>query len=339
VSSLEGVSASFARNVRHLNLLLEKHGAMLLPTAAHPFMNPHTDTVLWPYDNQEIYNLYNRIFDCRGHGWSNLQSTHINLPFQDDAEFRKLHAAIRVLLPLIPVICASSPLLDSKTTGYLDSRMHQYLNNQKKIPVLTGKLIPEPYFSQAEYESGVLTPIAQAILPFDPEKILEPVFLNSRGAIARFDRWAIEIRVMDIQECPAADVALVSALREILKLLAGEKWQPVSELVKFREQDLLNIFMDTMLWAGNAVIKDTRYLRAFGLNEERLDANGLLGKLYDEIKGSLDEDSAEIMKNILNQGALSQRIIKRLGENFSKQDIINVYRELAQCLEENKLFL
>jgi hypothetical protein len=27
-------------------------------------------------------------------------------------------------------------------------------------------------------------------------------FANSRGAIARFDRGAIEIRVIDIQECP-----------------------------------------------------------------------------------------------------------------------------------------
>ena len=40
---------------------------------------------------------FDRIFDCRGHGWSNLQSMHINLPFADDDEFGRLHAAIRVL--------------------------------------------------------------------------------------------------------------------------------------------------------------------------------------------------------------------------------------------------
>ena len=32
--------------------------------------------------------------------------------------------------------------------------------------------------------------------------------MNSRGAIARFDRNAIEIRVIDVQECPKADLAI-----------------------------------------------------------------------------------------------------------------------------------
>jgi hypothetical protein len=87
---------------------------MLLPTGAHPLMDPFTETRLWPHEHKEIYNLYNRIFDCRGHGWSNLQSTHLNLPFSGDAEFKKLHAAIRLLLPLIPALSASTPLLDGK---------------------------------------------------------------------------------------------------------------------------------------------------------------------------------------------------------------------------------
>ena len=55
--------------------------------------------------NDAVYRAYDRIFGCQGHGWSNLQSMHINLPFKDDAEFGRLHAAIRVLLP----ICRRSP--------------------------------------------------------------------------------------------------------------------------------------------------------------------------------------------------------------------------------------
>ena len=75
-------------------------------------MNPLTETVIWPHDNNEIYSLYDKIFDCRGHGWSNLQSVHINLPFKDELEFRKLHSAIRLLLPIIPALSASSPFAD-----------------------------------------------------------------------------------------------------------------------------------------------------------------------------------------------------------------------------------
>ena len=80
---------------------------MLLPGGAHPWMDPGREMVLWPHDAHEIYDLYNTIFDCRGHGWANLQSAHLNLPFAGDAEFASLHAAIRILLPLMPALTAS----------------------------------------------------------------------------------------------------------------------------------------------------------------------------------------------------------------------------------------
>ena len=60
---------------------------------------------------------FDRIFSCQGHGWANLQSMHINLPFADDAEFGRLHAAIRFLLPLLPGLTASSPVMDGAVTG------------------------------------------------------------------------------------------------------------------------------------------------------------------------------------------------------------------------------
>ena len=121
--SLVGLSEKFQRHVQKINGMLAKYDAMLLPTGAHPLMNPYTDTQLWPHEHNAIYEAYNRIFDCRGHGWANLQSTHLNLPFADDEEFGKLHAAIRILLPLIPAISASSPILDGKVTGLQDTRL------------------------------------------------------------------------------------------------------------------------------------------------------------------------------------------------------------------------
>ena len=67
---------------------------------------------LWPHENREVYDAFDRIFSCKGHGWANLQSMHINLPFADDAEFGRLHAAIRFLMPLMPGLTASSPVMD-----------------------------------------------------------------------------------------------------------------------------------------------------------------------------------------------------------------------------------
>ena len=52
----------------------------------HPWMDPRAAS-LWPHEYGEVYAAYDRIFDCRRHGWANLQSVHLNLPFADEREF------------------------------------------------------------------------------------------------------------------------------------------------------------------------------------------------------------------------------------------------------------
>ena len=79
-------------------------GCTLLPGGVHPWMDPSKETRLWPHEYNEVYRSFDRIFGCAGHGWSNLQSTHLNLPFADDDEFGRLHAAIRAILPLLPAL-------------------------------------------------------------------------------------------------------------------------------------------------------------------------------------------------------------------------------------------
>ncbi|HXF28754.1 MAG TPA: glutamate-cysteine ligase family protein, partial [Chlamydiales bacterium] len=130
-SSLEGLVSHFQHHVMAINQRLEPFGAHLLPTAAHPWMDPFQETKLWNHEANPIYEAYNRIFDCRGHGWSNLQSTHINLAFSGDEEFSKLHTACRLLLPLLPAIAASSPIIDGKLSGKKDTRLDVYRLNQK----------------------------------------------------------------------------------------------------------------------------------------------------------------------------------------------------------------
>ena len=150
-SNFNELENAFAANIRQVNSILSKWNAMLLPTAAHPFMDPLTETKLWPHDSNEVYAIYNKIFDCKGHGWSNLQSTHLNLPFYDDEQFAKLHAAVRIILPLLPALCASSPILDGKASGFLNTRLNYYKSNQARIPSITGKVIPEAIFSKRNY--------------------------------------------------------------------------------------------------------------------------------------------------------------------------------------------
>lgn len=107
VPSLENLEEDFLQNIKEMNRLLKTLDSSLMPGACHPLMDAQTETRIWPHDHNEIYALYNKIFDCSGHGWSNVQSMHINLPFSNDADFEKLHAAIRILLPIIPGLAAT----------------------------------------------------------------------------------------------------------------------------------------------------------------------------------------------------------------------------------------
>src|SRR5690606_12908976 len=109
-----------------------------------------------PHDFNEVYRAFDRIFDCRGHGWGNLQSMHINLPFADDEEFGRLHAAVRLVLPLLPGLAASSPLVENRRTGSMDNRLEFYRHNCARIPSVTGHVIPEPVFGIEEYRDQVL---------------------------------------------------------------------------------------------------------------------------------------------------------------------------------------
>ena len=327
----------FHSDVKAINAVLAKRNAMLLPGAAHPFMDPFTETVIWPHEYNEVYALYNRIFDCRGHGWSNLQSTHLNLPFANDDEFSKLHAAIRLLLPIIPALSASSPILDGKATGFLDSRMEAYLHHQEKLPELMGSLIPEAVFSQEDYYRTIFSPIAQAMAPFDTENVMDHHFANSRGAIARFDRGAIEIRVIDIQECPAADLAIAELIVAVLKALASGRWVSSYLQRAWNENDLLPIFLQVIKDAGGSVIANRDYLLMFGLmKQDHMHVGKLWQHLFVELYGDLSENCRQHVGHILEHGCLASRILKRTGKTPSHEVLVDVYRELANCLQEDR---
>jgi carboxylate-amine ligase len=340
-NNLNGLEHAFAENIERINSILRRWNTMLLPTAAHPFMNPMKETKLWPHDNNEVYEIYNRIFDCRGHGWSNLQSTHLNLPFYDDEEFAKLHAAIRLILPLLPALCASSPILDGKFTGSLDTRLKFYKTNQAKIPSITGKVIPEAVFSKRNYLNTIYEKIKSDIASYDPENELNPIWVNSRGAIPRFDRGSIEIRIMDIQECPAADIAIVNLVVETIKAFVSGKFLDVESQMKWKTETLAQLLERTTDHGQQVIIDNTEYLSVFGLHQKSASTGELWQHILERIvrsgNGPMDKWRREI-DVILKEGTLAQRIMKALGQDQSRENITRVYKQLSGCLAQNKMF-
>jgi gamma-glutamyl:cysteine ligase YbdK (ATP-grasp superfamily) len=336
-ATLAGLCNVFQEHVNTINAMLAPMGARLMPTAMHPWMDPHSETRLWPHENSPIYDAFDRIFACRGHGWSNLQSVHLNLPYADYDEFARLHAAIRLLLPIMPALAASSPFMDLGATGLLDNRLDAYQTNCQRIPSVTGFVVPEPIFHPAEYEIEILHRMYDDVAPHDPGGILQKEWLNARGAIARFERNTIEIRVLDIQECPKADLAIVSAIAGVLKALTADRWIDAFYQQAWEVDPLYVILLETMRSGDAAIIRNRSYLRAFGLNAHAATAGELWRHLIESVLPD-DDPAREPLKVILGEGCLARRILAACEGDYSKDRLTAVYRDLCACLAEGRMF-
>lgn len=320
--------------------LLAKQNSILVPTSMHPFLKPDDPQIkIWPHGNHEIYHKYDEIFGCHGHGFSNIQSIHLNLPFANNEEFIQLHQAIRVILPLIPALCASSPYVEGKQTQALDNRLLFYKNNQKKIPIISGEMIPEEVISIEDYYHKILDPIDKALVPYNSNKILEPEWVNSRGAIARFERNAIEIRLMDAQECPLADFACVAAITAILKDLIYD--YPVNIPLKITTLELKNILMQSLNHGLQGSIDNKKFLQALSVDcHKHYNFNQLIEKLIERCDHYIEPCYLTALETILRKGALAERMIKFLNvANASPQDLQSLMRALSNSLVENKMLL
>lgn len=341
VGALDGLLDALAAEVRAANQALAPFSACLMPTAMHPFMDPATEMKLWPHDYDVVYAAFDRIFDCRGHGWANLQSVHINLPFADDEEFGRLHAAIRLVLPLLPALAASSPMAEGALTGWADTRLWHYRNNAHRVPSVTGHVIPERVFTRGAYEANILERIYEDLRPLDEEGILRHEWANARGAIARFDRDAIEIRLLDVQECPLADVAVVALVREVVKALVEERWMPWTEQRMVPETELASVLEATMREGDVARVSFSPLLRALGMGAADVRARDVWTHLARAVAPSGEDAAAwqRFYEVYQREGCLSLRLRAALGPSPDAARVHAVYRRLVEGLAANELFL
>ncbi len=332
--TLEGVAAQFAADVREANRLLEPLGARLMPTGMHPWMRPATETVLWPHEHREVYELFDRIFTCRGHGWANVQSLHVNLPFRGDDELVRLHTAVRLVLPLLPALAASSPIVDGSPTGLMDSRLEYYRTNCRAIPSVTGLVVPEPITSRRDYRARILEPILRDLARFDRRGALDPEWVNARGAIVRFVRDAIEIRVLDCQETPRADLAIAALVAEVVRALVDERYAGMEEQLAVEQAVLAALLLRAIADAEHAVVDDARLLACLGLPARKATLRELWHALR-ERHGPRASELSEPLDVILSEGPLARRIVRATARG---ERLCDVYARLADCLAEGAMF-
>jgi gamma-glutamyl:cysteine ligase YbdK (ATP-grasp superfamily) len=337
--SLHGLAARFQEEVRHANLRLAPLGACLMPTGMHPWMDPERELRLWPHGDDTIYRTFHRIFDCRGHGWANLQSVHLNLPFRGDEEFARLHAAIRTVLPLLPALAASSPLVEGRRASALDARLDFYARNAARVPSVTGAVVPEPVSTRAAYERDLLGRIYADLAPLDPGGVLRHEWVNARGCIARFDRSAIEVRLLDVQERPAADLAVAAAASAAIGALVRGELDGAPDAPGSTER-LARVLARTVAEGDLALVEDAAYRAALGWRGGPCRAGELWQHLIEThlAPGGDGDEWADPLRVILAEGCLARRIRERVGGDLRHEHLVEIYRELCACLDADVPF-
>jgi gamma-glutamyl:cysteine ligase YbdK (ATP-grasp superfamily) len=306
-----------------------KHDAQLLGAGMHPLLQLD-EAKVWSHRDRKLYEVLDHLFNLHQHGWLNIQSFQLNLSYGNKEDAISLHNSLANLLPYLPAISASSPMYEAKVSEYIDSRLHFYWINQRAIPSITGDIIPEYVDSFKDYRRITINRYSEDLQKAGaPEFLLHREWLNSRGAIFRFDRKAIEIRIMDEQECIKADVALSCFTRACLRgmLLQNDPYLPHNLLV----QDLTSVIKEgleaTVQHPKGPTARDVcKYYYKIALENASIEEKAYL----------------PLAKTRVDDGNLSNLISRAILRKEQKTDlneaIISVYLKLVDCLTENRMY-
>jgi gamma-glutamyl:cysteine ligase YbdK (ATP-grasp superfamily) len=316
--------------VNSLNQIVHKHGAQLLGSGMHPLLNLQ-DTAVWPHYHRKIYQQYGKIFNLNQHGWLNIQSFHLNLPYQKEADAIQIHNQLTNLCAYLPAIAASSPIFEAKEGPGIDNRLQFYKINQKQVPSITGEVIPQYVTSLSQYKRDVIGGYSRDLANAGADKtLLNREWVNSRGLIFRFDRCALEVRVMDEQECIKSDVALACFVRAVLRGLLATN----AELLPH----------DVLVKDFNATIESG--LNAATLNPKGKTARQVCQHYLKIAQNHADQDEKKylwLIEKRIENGCLSERIrtdvLRRAEKTDFHEAVVDVYSTLIRCLDDNEPYL
>jgi gamma-glutamyl:cysteine ligase YbdK (ATP-grasp superfamily) len=295
----------------------------------HPLISPR-EVKIWAHRDRRIYSVLHQLFNLYQHGWVNIQAFQLNLPYGTQSEALHLHFLISQILPYIAAITASSPLCEGHFSGHVDSRLFYYQQSQDRIPSLHGHIIPETVSSFHEYRQKIISRYSRDLAAHGaPQFMLQREWLNSRGAIFRFDRQAIEIRIMDEQECIHADVAMSCFLRACLRGLFTQ--QPFNIPRQHLIQDL-NAVMQQGLQArvhhpyGPTAKQVCRRLLHIATNHATAEEKQYLSSVRRRIEEG----------NLAN--LLRRDIENKAQKTTMHEAILTIYSRLIKHLQRNEMY-
>ncbi|ABR55318.1 glutamate--cysteine ligase GCS2 [Methanococcus vannielii SB] len=279
----------------------------LMGLGMHPLLDLN-GTAFWDHDEREVFDTYDRVFNLKQHGWLNIQSIQVNVSYSSEDDMVLKHNKIRTMIPYLVALTASSPMVEGKLTKYADNRLIYYKENQKEIPEITGKIIPEPLLKSSDYED--LLEKMYMELKEKEAQVLCQEWVNSRGLIVRRERKCVEIKAMDEQESIHADMAISALINCLIR---------VDDLnLPDDEEGILEVF-ETAKKSGTKNLKPE------------------LEAIYKKAQLIATNEERHYLKHIFNRieyGCLSEIITEKYNE---EKDILKIMNEAKLCLKENKL--
>lgn len=278
----------------------------LLGLGMHPTLTLD-QTAVWDYDEGDYYEMYDRLFNIRQHGWLNIQALQINLSYTHEQDLVALYNRIRVFLPYLVAVTASSPMVEGRLTGMMDNRLIYYRENQKEIPQICNGIIPGPIREVADYHA-LQQEIFSSLRACGAEILCEE-WVNSGGIIIRFSRRCLEIKAPDEQECIRSDMAVCAFIRALLRCS--------TPLPPLDHEGLVGLLDD-------AIRDGTRNLRP---ELERLYACAWQHATDDE------RTYLPVIRDRIEHGSLAEQMRDRYER---EGDIVPIMNDMARCLVENR---
>jgi gamma-glutamyl:cysteine ligase YbdK (ATP-grasp superfamily) len=309
------------------DFLESKYGAHLLGTGMHPLLRLE-ETGVWPHRHRQIYKAYSKVFNLNQHGWLNIQSFQLNVPYYNEKSAIFMHNALAEICAYLPAISASSPIYEGKLGEHVDNRLLFYMINEREVPSVTGAVIPEYVFSFRQYVKEIIEKYSLDLANAGADGcLLHKDWVNSRGVVLRFDRRAIELRIMDEQECVKSDVALSCFVRAVMRGLMREK----PELLP---HGILTDDFNSVMMAG---------LKASVLNPHGQTARQVCKHFFKiawENASDEEKNYLPIIQKRIECGNLSEIIKDRVQRKAQKTDfreaVIGVYSSLIKSLTDNQ---
>ncbi|MCA9320303.1 MAG: hypothetical protein KDB53_06195, partial [Planctomycetes bacterium] len=295
---------------------------------------------VWRRSNQKIYGTYERLFDLQTHGWSNVQASHVNLPLGHSHEAGAMINAAALLTPYLPALAASSPLVEGEFGPAVDNRLHWIVSHQARVPESTGTMVPEYIEDLADYKRKILRPMYAAISRLANATAIRREFLNARAAVVKFSRNALEVRVLDVQECVKMDIAIAAYVRAALQGLSIRIRN--GKLALPPHDELVADFHAVIMSGGSASVQ-APHLGPVRDPGQPIDAREALGYLLEIARDQVRKSDAHYMDEIealIERGSLSERIRQTLlpyvdDEREFIEASRRLYIRLADCLIEN----